>query len=54
MEQKKLIMLFMFIGSTVGSFVPSLWDAGMFSLWGLVFSALGGFAGIWAGYRLGE
>lgn len=54
MEQKKLIMLFMFIGSTAGSFIPGLWDTGMFSMSGLLFSALGGFVGIYLGYKLGE
>lgn len=54
MEQKKLITLFMFIGSVVGGYLPSLWDASMFSFSGIVFSAVGGFLGIWLGYRLGE
>lgn len=54
MEQKKLITLFMFVGSMVGGYIPNLWNAGIFSISGVVFSAIGGFAGIWLGYKLGE
>jgi hypothetical protein len=54
MEQKKLITLFMFVGSAVGGYIPSLWDASMFSVSGVIFSAIGGFAGIWLGYTFGE
>jgi hypothetical protein len=54
MEQKKLITMFMFIGSIVGGYIPSLWDASLFSMSSLFLSALGGFLGIWAGYKLGE
>lgn len=41
-----------FIGSFGGSLIPSLWGAGQFSLWSLVFFMIGGFVGIWVGYRL--
>jgi hypothetical protein len=42
----------MFIGSSIGSLVPYLWGGDLFSysLWG----AIGGFAGIWAGFKLGK
>ncbi len=49
---KKLVYLFMTIGSLIGGYVPSLWDAGMFSLSGVIFTAIGGFVGIWAGYKM--
>ena len=54
MEQKKLITLFMFIGSIVGGYIPSLWDSSIFSLSSVIFSAIGGFTGIYLGYKLGE
>ncbi len=49
---KKLIMLFMFIGSSLGSYFPVLWGGGLFSMSSIFFGAIGGFAGIWIGYRL--
>lgn len=51
---RKIIWLGLFVGSTVGGFIPSLWGAGMFSFWGVIFTALGGIAGIWVGYRMSE
>ncbi len=42
----------MFIGSTIGSIIPSLWGADMFSLWGIFLSALGGAIGIYFGFKL--
>jgi hypothetical protein len=52
MNDKKLIWWGMFVGSTLGGFVPSLWHASMLSLWGFVFSAIGGIVGIWVGWRI--
>ena len=42
----------MFIGSAVGGMIPTLWDAGIFSVSGVFFTAAGGFIGIWVGYKL--
>ncbi len=52
MGSRPLIWIGVFIGSTVGGLIPSLWGAGLFSFSSLLFSALGGFAGIWLGFRL--
>ena len=49
---KKAIWIGVMVGSTVGGCVPSLWHASMFSMWGVVFSTLGGLAGIWLAWRL--
>jgi hypothetical protein len=49
---KKAIWMCVIVGSTIGGCVPSLWHASMFSLWGVVFSTLGGLAGIWVAWRL--
>ena len=52
--EKKMIYLGMFIGSTIGGFVPALWGGDLFSMSGLFFSLVGGILGIWAGYRIGQ
>ena len=54
MERKKLIWLGLFVGSTVGGFIPSFWGSDFISMSGVIGSALGGIIGIWLGFRLGE
>jgi hypothetical protein len=54
MNRTKLVWLFLAIGSTVGGFIPSLWDSGLFSISGVIGSAVGGFLGIYLGWKLGE
>jgi hypothetical protein len=54
MDTKKMIWIGVIVGSTLGGLVPSLWHASMFSMWGLVFSTVGGLAGIWAGWKMGQ
>ena len=54
MAQKSAIWWGMFIGSTIGGMIPSLWSAGMFSVSGVFLTAIGGFLGIYAGYRFAE
>jgi hypothetical protein len=41
-----------FLGSCVGSFVPSLWGAGQLSAASLAFFVIGGLAGVWLAVRL--
>jgi hypothetical protein len=48
-----VMMIAVLVGSTLGGLVPSLWGAGMLSVAGVVFSILGGVAGIWVGARMG-
>lgn len=48
-----VIMVSVLVGSTVGGFVPSLWGAGMLSVAGVLFSIVGGIAGIWVGAKVG-
>jgi hypothetical protein len=52
MSSKTLIWGGMFVGSTIGSFIPYFWNGDIMtiSLW----SAIGGFAGIWAGFKLAK
>ncbi len=53
MNQKSLIWIGLFLGSTIGSFIPLLWGAGMFSFSSILFSTAGSIAGIWLGWKLG-
>ena len=46
MSSKALYYLAAFIGSIVGAYIPSLWGTDLFSFSSIVFSALGGIAGI--------
>jgi hypothetical protein len=51
---KQLVWFGLFVGSTLGSFVPLLWGDSVLSFSSIVFSAVGGLLGIWAGYRIGR
>lgn len=42
------------IGTTIGGFLPELWGASSFSLASVVFSAVGGGAGVWVGVRIAD
>jgi outer membrane lipoprotein SlyB len=52
MKAKTLIMIGMVVGSSLGGYLPALWGAGGFSMSSVVFGAVGGVAGIWAGFKL--
>jgi hypothetical protein len=52
MDAKRLYWFGAVVGSIVGGCVPGLWHASMFSFSGLVFSTLGGLAGIGLIWRL--
>jgi hypothetical protein len=53
MELKTYIWLGVTIGSAAGGALGSLLDHGnLFGLWGFLLSAVGGIAGVWAGYKL--
>ena len=54
MSTKRLIWMGVFIGSTAGGLLPGLWHASMFSMWGLLFSTIGGLVGIWVGWKIGQ
>jgi hypothetical protein len=49
---RSVIGLCVLAGSTVGSFVPSLWGASAFGLSSLLLAAVGGVAGVFVGARL--
>lgn len=52
MKAKTLIMIFMTVGSTLGSWLPTLWGADWLSFTSVLLSGVGGALGIWAGYRI--
>jgi hypothetical protein len=54
MESKKIIWLGMGVGGFLGSFVPVLWGGSEFSFASIIFSAIGGFAGIWLGFKMSQ
>ena len=49
---KTLIMTGMIFGSYAGSYLPMFWGGSVLSVSSILFGAVGGFVGIWAGYRL--
>jgi len=51
---RSVIGLMAMLGMTVGGFVPELWGDSGFSLTALVFTAIGGIAGVWAGVRVAD
>jgi hypothetical protein len=52
MDSKTLIWGGMFVGGTVGGFLPYVWGGGLMA--GVFWSAVGGVIGIWAGYKLAK
>jgi uncharacterized membrane protein YeaQ/YmgE (transglycosylase-associated protein family) len=51
---RRTIWLGLFVGSTVGGYIPTLWGAGLFSFSSIFFSAAGALFGIWIAFRLGS
>jgi hypothetical protein len=49
---KKFIFIFMILGSYAGSYLPALWGGSLFSMSSILLSAVGGFLGIWLGYKI--
>lgn len=52
MDSKKLIWIFMSVGLILGGFIPMLWGESELSMSSLIFSTIGGFLGIWFGYKI--
>ena len=49
---RSAIWLGIFIGSTIGGMIPSLWGDGIFSYSSVLLSGAGAFVGLWVGYKL--
>jgi hypothetical protein len=54
MDSKKLVGLGLFLGSTIGGYIPVLYGASLLSYSSVFFSALGGIMGVIVGYKLSE
>ena len=52
MNSKPMIWIGMFIGSTIGGFIPSLWGSNFLSFSSILLTAVGGIIGIWLGFKL--
>ncbi|MDD5165576.1 MAG: hypothetical protein PHG25_03540 [Candidatus Pacebacteria bacterium] len=52
MSPKTLIWIGVFVGSTVGSFIPTLWGDGALSFSSIIGSTVGGVIGILAVFKL--
>ncbi len=48
----KMVWLGMFVGSTIGGFVPELWGDSAFSLAAVFTSGAGAILGVWLGWRI--
>lgn len=52
---KLLMSISVLVFGTLGSFVPYLWgDTNFFGGWSILFSVIGGFFGVWVGYKLSK
>lgn len=52
---KTLILTGATIGGIAGAYIPTLFgDTDIFSLWSILGGMVGGFVGIWAGYKLAQ
>ncbi len=49
---KKLMWFLVFVGGTVGSYVPALWGDSSFSIAGIFFGGVGSFLGIYIAYQI--
>ena len=54
MSTKAYVWIGLFVGSTIGSYIPTLWGVGFLSYSSALASAIGGIFGIWAGFKLGN
>lgn len=53
MSNKQTVMIGMTIGSIIGSFIPTLFGADLLSFWSIITTAIGGFIGIYVGWKIG-
>lgn len=52
MNTKSFIWFGMIIGSALGSYIPTLWGASVFSFSSIIFGSFGAIGGIWIVFRL--
>jgi hypothetical protein len=51
---KMIIYGSVLIFSTIGGYIPSLWGAGFFSVWGILGGIVGTAAGIWIALKINQ
>ncbi|MBU6231156.1 MAG: hypothetical protein KGI45_04005 [Patescibacteria group bacterium] len=54
MSTKSLIWIGATIGGGLGGYIPMLWGGNIFGVSSIILSTIGGLAGIWAGFKLGQ
>ena len=54
MSSKSTIMVFMIVGSTLGSLIPMLWGSSFFDTSSVILTAVGGVFGIWLGLKFND
>lgn len=54
MSRKTFIWGGLFIGSSLGGFVPNFWGSSVFSMGAVIFSAIGGVIGVFVGFKLAK
>jgi hypothetical protein len=52
MDSKKMIWIGMIVGSTIGSLIPVFFGGSEVSLSSVIWGAVGGFTGIYVGYKM--
>ncbi len=52
MNSKSLIWIGMSVGSAIGSYIPTLWGDSFLSFSSIILTAVGGFAGIYVGFKI--
>jgi hypothetical protein len=52
MSNKTLMWVLVFVGSTAGSFIPSLWGAGFLSMQSFIGGAVGTALGVWLVFKI--
>ena len=54
MHARPLLWVGFFVGSTIGSLIPSLWGGDAFTFSSILLSGLGGMAGIYLGFKMSD
>jgi len=52
MNMRHFIWIGVIVGSTIGGWIPTLWGAEVFSISGIIWSTMGGLAGIYIGTKI--
>jgi hypothetical protein len=52
MDSKRTIYFGMFLGGTIGGYLPVLWGDSYFSFWSLLLNAVGAIIGIYIAFKL--